>query len=109
MNNFTIGNPEVFLWTGTEYVPYSGSVTGTYTTFSLAPNGGKGQVTANFNFELPEEGIYRIFFDIITENGDVLPYLPDSIAPGHGRLYSDVGRSIGGCLPRHNNQFRGSC
>uniref|UniRef100_UPI004055E844 RHS repeat-associated core domain-containing protein n=1 Tax=Candidatus Electrothrix sp. TaxID=2170559 RepID=UPI004055E844 len=99
MNNFTIGNPEVFLWTGgTSYVPYSASVSGTYTKFSLAANGGKDKVTANFNFELPAEGIYRIFFDIITENGDVLPYLPDSTAPGHGRLYTDVGRSIGGCF-----------
>ncbi|MCI5146903.1 MAG: hypothetical protein D3923_15620, partial [Candidatus Electrothrix sp. AR3] len=99
MNNFTIGNPEVYLWTGgTSYVPYSASVSGTYTKFSLAANGGKDKVTANFNFELPAEGIYRIFFDIITENGDVLPYLPDSTAPGHGRLFTDVGRSIGGCF-----------
>ena len=76
MNGFTIGNPEVFLWTGgTSYVPYSASVSGTYTKFSLAANGGKDKVTANFNFELPAEGIYRIFFDIITENGDVWVFL----------------------------------
>ncbi|MCI5142343.1 MAG: hypothetical protein D3909_11630 [Candidatus Electrothrix sp. ATG1] len=98
MNNFTIGNPEIFLWTGTTYVPYNASISGTYTPFSLLPNGGTGQVTANFHFELPAEGIYRIFFDIITESGDVLPYLPDSTAPGYGRLYTDVGRSIGGCF-----------
>ncbi|WLE95144.1 MAG: DUF6531 domain-containing protein [Candidatus Electrothrix communis] len=99
MNGFTIGNPEVFLWTGgNSYVPYPASISGTYTPFSLLPNGGTGQVTANFHFELPAEGIYRIFFDIITESGDVLPYLPSSTAPGYGRLYSDVGRSIGGCF-----------
>ena len=43
-------------------------------------------------------GIYYIFFDIITCNDEVLPYLPDSTAPGYRRLYANVGSSTVPCI-----------
>ncbi|WPD22236.1 MAG: RHS repeat-associated core domain-containing protein [Candidatus Electrothrix scaldis] len=98
MENFTLGNPEVYQKVGTAYIPVSASVTGTYDTFSLAPNGGTAQVTANFHFEPPGSGVYYIFFDIITCDNEILPYLPDSIAPGYGRLYAKVGSGTVPCV-----------
>ncbi|MCI5123439.1 MAG: hypothetical protein D3925_02925, partial [Candidatus Electrothrix sp. AR5] len=48
ISNFTLGNPQIYQMTLTGFVPYSGPVSGTYSTFSLSPNGGTGSVTANF-------------------------------------------------------------
>lgn len=99
ISGFTLGNPDVYQWTGTAFVPYAAPVSGSYGTFSLEPDGGTGQVTANFNVTVPTGTVLRIFFDIITDDGSVLPYLPDSYPPGYRRLYTDVGGSIGGgCL-----------
>jgi YD repeat-containing protein len=105
INNFTIANPEVWLWTGTGLAPYSGSVSGSYSTFSLAPNGGTGSVTANFTFTLPPEGAYTIFFDIITDDGKVLEYSMNN-PPGYGRLWTVVGVDIAACLaPAHTINY----
>lgn len=99
ISGFTLGNPDVYQWTGTAFVPYAAPVSGSYGTFSLEPDGGTGQVTANFSVTVPTGTVLRIFFDIITDDGSVLPYLPDSYPPGYRRLYTDVGGSIGGgCL-----------
>ncbi|CAK8715668.1 RHS and YD repeat-containing protein [Candidatus Electronema halotolerans] len=100
IKGFTLSNPDVYQWTGFSYVPYAGTVSGSYSTFSLAPDGGPGQVTANFNFTLPPEGgVFFIFFDIITDDGSVLPYLSGGSYPGYKRLYAVVGGGAGGaCL-----------
>ena len=100
ISGFTLGNPDVYQWTGTAFVPYAGAVSGAYSTFSLEPDGGTGQVTANFNFTPPQEGgVFYIFFDIITDDGSVLPYLPDGTYPGYKRLFAVVGGGAGGaCL-----------
>jgi RHS repeat-associated protein len=97
LNGFTIGNPDVYKWTGTSFVKYSASISGSYTKFSLAANGGTGQVTAQFNFTLPDDANYRIFFDIITNSGSVYPYLCSSY-PGKCRLWTDVGTMIAPCI-----------
>jgi RHS repeat-associated protein len=99
INNFTLGNPQVYQWTAGGFTPYSGSVTGSYSSFSLSPHGGIGSVTANFSFPLDpaDTSIYRIFFDMIIDDGGVLPYINGN-APGYGRLFTDVGSTIGGCF-----------
>ncbi|MCI5143974.1 MAG: RHS repeat protein, partial [Candidatus Electrothrix sp. AR3] len=99
INNFTLGNPQVYLWTAGGFTPYSGSVSGSYSSFTLAPNGGAGSVTANFSFTLDpaDTSIYRIYFDMITDDGGVLPYINNN-PPGYGRLFTDIGSTIGGCF-----------
>ncbi|MCI5221233.1 MAG: hypothetical protein D3924_00765, partial [Candidatus Electrothrix sp. AR4] len=98
MNDFTLGNPEVYQKIGTTYIPVSASVTGSYDTFSLAPNGGTAQVTASFHFEPPGPGVYHIFFDIITCDDEILPYLSGKPAPGYGRLFAEVGSGTVPCV-----------
>jgi hypothetical protein len=62
ISGFTLGNPQVFQYTGSSYIPYSGAVSGSYSTFSLEPDGGTGQVTANFSVTVPPGTVLRIFF-----------------------------------------------
>ncbi|QTA83823.1 RHS and YD repeat-containing protein [Desulfonema limicola] len=99
--NYSIGNPEMFIDTGSGLVPYSGSISNpVYSGFTLEPNGGTASVSASFNFSLPEtpqNAIFRIYFDVIDDSGNSMPYI-STTAPGYGRLFTDIGRSIGACF-----------
>ncbi|MDM8539868.1 RHS repeat-associated core domain-containing protein [Desulfococcaceae bacterium HSG9] len=100
IEGFTVGQPEVFVETASGFVRYDGpgaTVTSS-TTFSLAPNYGRGQVTVDFNFTLPDARNYKIYFEVIMPNGEILPHLPGATPPGYKRLWTVVGANFTPCF-----------